>query len=141
MNIGVAATASGVSAKMIRYYEDIDLIPKASRRNSGYRDYDEADVHRLRFVQRSRALGFSISQIGELLKLWNDRNRPSREVKKVALAHIAELEAQIARMHGLLATLKHLAHACEGNSRPHCPILEDLSCHHEAGSSALTSTV
>jgi Cu(I)-responsive transcriptional regulator len=112
---------------MIRYYEEIGLVPKPLRRDSGYRDYGEADVHRLRFIHRARELGFSIERIRDLLRLWNDRKRPSREVKKVAEEHIADLEAQITRMHDLLATLKHLASSCEGNSRPHCPILEDLS--------------
>jgi Cu(I)-responsive transcriptional regulator len=129
MNIGAASEHSGVSAKMIRYYEEIGLVPKPLRRDSGYRDYAEADVHRLQFIHRARELGFSIERIRDLMRLWNDRERPSREVKKVALEHIAELEAQIARMHGLLGTLKHLANACEGNSRPHCPILEDLGKH------------
>jgi Cu(I)-responsive transcriptional regulator len=127
MNIGVTSAHSGVSAKMIRYYEEIGLIPKPPRRDSGYRDYGEADVHRLRFVHRARELGFSIERIRDLLRLWHDQKRPSREVKKVAEEHIADLEAQIARMRSLLATLKHLANSCEGNSRPHCPILEDLS--------------
>ncbi|MFN0190591.1 MAG: Cu(I)-responsive transcriptional regulator [Aestuariivirga sp.] len=127
MNIGAASKASGVSAKMIRYYEEISLLPKPLRRDSGYRDYGEGDVHRMQFIHRARELGYSIVRIRDLLRLWHDRERPSREVKKVALDHIAELEAQIARMHGLLATLKHLADACEGNSRPHCPILEDLA--------------
>ncbi len=126
MNIGAAADASGVSAKMIRYYEEKGLIPKAKRRESGYRDYGDVDVHQLRFIHRARELGFSTERIRDLLRLWNDRKRPSRSVKKVATAHIAELEAQIARMRGLLATLKHLADSCDGDDRPHCPILEDL---------------
>jgi MerR family transcriptional regulator, copper efflux regulator len=127
MNIGTASGQSGVTAKMIRYYEEIGLVPKPARRESGYRDYGEHDIHRLRFIHRARELGFSTERIRDLLRLWHDRKRPSREVKKVALEHIAELETQIARMHGLLETLRHLADSCEGNSRPHCPILEDLS--------------
>jgi MerR family transcriptional regulator, copper efflux regulator len=127
MNIGTASGQSGVTAKMIRYYEEIGLVPRPARRESGYRDYGEHDIHRLRFIHRARELGFSTGRIRDLLRLWHDSKRPSREVKKVALEHITELEAQIARMHGLLATLKHLAGNCEGNSRPHCPILEDLS--------------
>lgn len=126
MNIGAASDASGVSAKMIRYYEEIGLIPKAKRRDSGYRDYGETEVHQLRFIHRARELGFSTERIRDLLRLWNDRSRPSREVKKVAMDHIAELEAQIFRMKSLLATLKHLAHTCDGDDRPHCPILADL---------------
>lgn len=126
MNIGMAASASGVSAKMIRYYEEIGLVPQASRKESGYRDYDDAAVHQLRFIHRARELGFSIERIRDLLKLWNDRKRPSREVKAVALAHIADLEAQMKRMQDMLHTLKKLASCCDGNERPHCPILEDL---------------
>ena len=127
MQIGEASAASGVSAKMIRYYEDIGLIPSATRKDSGYRLYVESDVHRLRFIHRARELGFSVERIRDLLRLWNDRRRPSREVKKLASQHIAELEAQIARMQGLRDTLKHLADACDGDSRPHCPILHDLA--------------
>jgi MerR family copper efflux transcriptional regulator len=127
VQIGEASAASGVSAKMIRYYEDIGLIPSATRKDSGYRLYVESDVHRLRFIHRARELGFSVERIRDLLRLWNDRKRPSREVKKLAAQHIAELEAQIARMQGLRDTLKHLADACDGDSRPHCPILHDLA--------------
>lgn len=131
MQIGEASAASGVSAKMIRYYEDIGLIPSATRKDSGYRLYVESDVHRLRFIHRARELGFSVERIRDLLRLWNDRKRPSREVKKLASQHISELEAQIARMQGLRDTLKHLADACDGDSRPHCPILLDLAGAHE----------
>jgi Cu(I)-responsive transcriptional regulator len=131
MQIGEAADASGVSAKMIRYYEDIGLIPSASRKDSGYRLYVESDVHRLRFIHRARELGFSIERIRDLLRLWNDLKRPSREVKKLASQHIAELEAQIVRMQELRDTLKHLADACDGDNRPHCPILRDLAGYDE----------
>ena len=131
MQIGDAAEASGISAKMIRYYEEIGLIPPPKRRDSGYRIYEETDVHRLRFVQRARELGFPVERIRELLQLWNDRKRPSREVKRVALEHIADMNEQIRRMRELVGTLKHLAEACEGDSRRHCPILDEL-----AGSSA-----
>lgn len=127
MQIGEASAASGVSAKMIRYYEDIGLIPSATRKDSGYRLYVESDLHRLRFIHRARELGFSVERIRDLLRLWNDRKRPSREVKKLAAQHIAELETQIARMQGLRDTLKHLADACDGDSRPQCPILHDLA--------------
>ncbi|MBI2717274.1 MAG: Cu(I)-responsive transcriptional regulator [Rhizobiales bacterium] len=127
MQIGEASAASGVTAKMIRYYEDIGLIPSAVRKDSGYRLYDESDVHRLRFVLRARELGFSTERIRDLLRLWNDQRRPSREVKRLASERIAELEAQIARMQALRDTLKHLAAACDGDSRPHCPILRDLA--------------
>ncbi len=131
MQIGEASAASGVSAKMIRYYEDIGLIPSATRKDSGYRLYVEPDVHRLRFIHRARELGFPVARIRDLLRLWNDRKRPSREVKKLAAQHIAELEAQIARIQGLRDTLKHLADACDGDSRPHCPILHDLAGTHK----------
>ncbi len=131
MQIGEASAASGVSAKMIRYYEDIGLIPSATRKDSGYRLYVEPDVHRLRFIHRARELGFPVERIRDLLRLWNDRKRPSREVKKLAAQYIAELEAQITRMQGLRDTLKHLADACDGDSRPHCPILHDLAGTHK----------
>jgi len=127
MQIGDAADASGISAKMIRYYEEIGLIPSPKRRDSGYRIYETSDVHRLRFIQRARELGFSVERIRELLQLWNDRRRPSREVKRVALEHIGDMEAQIRRMRELVGTLRHLDDACEGDSRPHCPILDELA--------------
>jgi Cu(I)-responsive transcriptional regulator len=127
MQIGDAAEASGISAKMIRYYEEIGLIPLPKRRDSGYRIYEDSDVHRLRFVQRARELGFPVERIRELLQLWNDHRRPSREVKRVALEHIADMNEQIRRMRELVGTLKHFADACEGDSRPHCPILDELA--------------
>lgn len=127
LQIGEAAAESGVSAKMIRYYEQIDLVPSPARRDSGYRLYGQNDVHRLRFIHRARELGFSVEHIRELLRLWHDRKRPSREVKKLALDHIAEMETQIERMQGMVATLKHLAKSCDGDHRPHCPILLDLA--------------
>lgn len=127
LQIGEAADNSGVSAKMIRYYEEIGLIPSVRRKHSGYRLYGDADVHRLRFIRRARELGYSIENIRQLLRLWHDRRRPSRKVKKLALEHIAGLETQIARMQGLRDTLKHLADACDGDDRPHCPILVDLA--------------
>lgn len=127
MQIGDAADASGISAKMIRYYEETGLIPSPKRRDSGYRIYEESDVHRLRFIKRARELGFPVERIRELLQLWNDRKRPSREVKRVALAHIADMQAQIRRMRELVGTVKQFADACEGDSRPHCPILDELA--------------
>jgi Cu(I)-responsive transcriptional regulator len=126
MNIGEAAAASGVTAKMIRYYEEIDLLPRVQRTASGYREYSETDVHRLRFVRRARDFGFSMKQISGLLVLWADRSRPSREVKEIALAHVAELEEKIRHLTEMRDVLQHLAHQCHGDHRPDCPILQDL---------------
>jgi len=127
MHIGEAATASGVTAKMIRHYESIGLITSAHRTDSGYRKYEGEDVNVLRFIKRARMLGFAIRDIGTLLALWRDRSRPSAEVKRMALAHIAELDAKIAELQGMRDTLHHLARNCRGDSRPTCPILEDLA--------------
>jgi Cu(I)-responsive transcriptional regulator len=132
MNIGEAAAASGVSAKMIRYYESIGLIANVSRSPSGYRIYSPDDVHTLRFVRRSRDLGFSVEQMGELLALWSDRSRASADVKQIALDHVAELERKMRELRDMANTLRHLAENCQGDGRPHCPIIEDLSCGHEA---------
>ena len=126
MNIGDASAASGVSAKMIRYYESIGLLPAASRSASGYRKYTQTDIHRLRFVRRSREFGFSMEQIEALLALWTDRSRPSKDVKKIALAHVEELDEKIRHLRELRTTLKSLADCCHGDHRPECPILEDL---------------
>ena len=126
MNIGEAAKASGVSAKMIRYYEANGLLNKAARRENTYRDLDERDVHDLRFIRRARSLGFSVEEIGRLLGLWRDAGRPSREVKRITAAHIADLEGRIADLQGMVDALKHLSAHCRGNSRPDCPILEGL---------------
>jgi MerR family transcriptional regulator, copper efflux regulator len=126
MNIGQAATASGVSAKMVRYYESVGLLPRAARKGSGYRDYDEKDVHRLRFVRRARDFGFSMAEIGELLALWQDRGRSSKDVKQIALAHVADLDEKIRHLTEMRDTLKHLAHCCHGDNRPDCPILTGL---------------
>ena len=127
MNIGGAARASGVSAQMIRYYESTGLIPKAGRPSSGYRDYTDKDVHKLRFVRRARDLGFSVEQIGTLLKLWEDRSRASSDVKRVALSHVAELRDRAVKLEQMAATLMHLADHCHGDDRPDCPIIEELS--------------
>jgi len=126
MNIGAAARASGVSAKMIRHYESLGLVPRASRTEAGYRQYSDRDVHVLRFIARSRDLGFSIPEIGELLGLWQDRRRSSRQVKALALKHIADLETRVRELEEMKATLLHLAHCCQGDSRPDCPILDAL---------------
>ena len=127
MQIGEAAAQSGVSAKMIRYYEKIGLIPRSARQPQGYREYDERDVNRLRFVARARDLGFSIKEIAELLRLYSDRRRSSADVKRIALRHVAELETKIQAMRQLKRTIQQLADRCHGDERPECPILEDLA--------------
>ncbi len=127
MQIGEAAEATGVSAKMIRHYEAIGLIPAADRRDSNYRDYGAADVHRLGFIRRARDLGFSIDEIRDLLKLWGDRRRSSRAVKALTLNHLADLDAKIALLGEMRATLAHLVHCCDGGDRPDCPIIESLA--------------
>jgi Cu(I)-responsive transcriptional regulator len=126
MNIGGAAKASGVSAKMIRYYEQVGLIHPAARTDGNYRSFGEREVNELRFIRRARTLGFSIEEISHLLSLWRDRERPSREVKAIADAHVADLEARIAEMQAMADTLRHLSSCCAGDERPDCPILADL---------------
>jgi MerR family gold-responsive transcriptional activator of gol and ges genes len=126
MNIGEAAQASGVSAKMIRYYEETGLIPRAGRTAAGYRSYGPKDVQVLRFIRRARDLGFSMDRVAELLGLWHDRSRASADVKRLAEAQVAALEARIAEIEAMKATLCHLVHACAGDDRPDCPILDDL---------------
>ena len=126
MNIGEAAKASGVSAKLIRYYESIGLIPEAGRTAAGYRVYTPSEVRILRFVKRARTLGFSIERIQALVGLWRDKQRTSAEVKRIALEHVEELEARIAEMRAMADTLHELAAACHGDDRPDCPILRDL---------------
>ena len=111
---------------MIRYYESIGLVPKAGRTDGGYRDYEEADIHRLRFIRRARDLGFSFERVRELLKLWSHHDRSSADVKALALAHVSELETRAAELRAMIKTLRHLADACEGNDRPHCPIIDEL---------------
>ena len=126
-NISSAAERSGVSAKMIRHYEEIGLIPKAGRTMAGYRIYREADIHTLRFVRRARDLGFTIKEIETLLGLWRNRRRASADVKKLALKHIADLDLRIAEMQAMRTALGNLARCCHGDQRPDCPILEDLA--------------
>ncbi len=126
MNIGQASKASGVSAKMIRYYEQTGLIPAADRTASGYRDYSHTDVHMLRFIRRARDLGFSVAEIGNLLGLWRDETRKSAEVKRLAQDHIRELHKKIADLQDMAVTLTTLVNACHGDHRPHCPILQRL---------------
>ena len=137
MNIGKAAAASGVSAKMIRYYESIDLLAAARRTEAGYRFYTDEDVHVLRFIRRARDLGFSLADIAELLALWRDQGRASADVKGIALAHVAALERKIAELQGMASTLRTLAAHCHGDARPDCPILTDLDAagrsHERAG--------
>ena len=132
MNIGEAAKASGVSAKMIRHYEEVGLIPAAARSESGYRLYSPADIHTLRFIRHSRDLGFSIPVIGELVSLWQNRRRSSRVVRGVAQAHIQELEQKAKDILAMKATLEHLVHCCNGDDRPDCPIIDNLAAQAEA---------
>jgi len=126
MNIGEAAKTSGVNAKLIRHYESIGIIPKASRSDSGYRTYSEADVHVLSFVKRSRNLGFSMKEIKTLVGLWRNKSRKSGDVKALALVHIQEMEEKISALQAMVQTLKHLSRNCHGDQRPDCPILNDL---------------
>lgn len=126
MNIGQASKRTGVSQRMIRHYEAIGLIPKAARRESGYRDYDERDVHTLRFIRRARDLGFPIEEIRTLLALWQDRARASADVKSLALARAAELERKIRELEEMRSSLLDLARTCHGDERPDCPILGGL---------------
>ena len=126
MNIGQASEASGVSQRMIRHYEKIGLIPPPSRRDSGYRDYAPADVHRLSFISHARDLGFPINEIEELLSLWSDRSRASADVKALALARAEELGRKARALEAMRASLLDLASRCRGDSRPECPIIDRL---------------
>ena len=127
MNIGEAARASGVTAKMIRHYESIGLVRQARRTECGYRLYGEQEVRVLQFIQRGRALGFSLDRIRALLALWEDRGRASADVRALALAHIEELDRKIAEMEAMRRTLTRLAASCHGDARSACPILDDLA--------------
>lgn len=126
VSIGEAAQRSGVSARMVRHYEGLGLLPAVARTESGYRQYGEADIHTLRFIKRSRDLGFSMEEIAELVGLWNNRRRASSSVKRIAEKHLGELEQRIADMQSMRSTLAHLVHCCHGDARPDCPILDDL---------------
>lgn len=126
MNIGQAAAASGVSAKMIRHYEEIGLVKPAGRSASNYRTFADNDVHVLRFIRHARALGFGMADIKELLGLWQDERRSSAAVRRIAAGHVAELERRIAELQAMARTLQHLVRHCHGDHRPACPILEEL---------------
>ena len=130
MNIGQASKASGVTTKMIRYYDEIGLVRPSARTDANYREYDEREINELRFIRRARSLGFSMPEITQLLSLWRDRERPSREVKAIAEKHVNELDARIAEMQTMADTLRHLSHCCAGDDRPDCPILADLTGGH-----------
>ena len=126
-NIGQAAAQSGVSAKMVRHYESLGLLPTVQRTEAGYRQYGKKEIHTLRFIRRARTLGFSMAEIAELLKLWQNQHRASADVKRIAQAHVADLERRIAEMQAMRQTLAELAQCCQGDSRPDCPILSGLA--------------
>jgi MerR family transcriptional regulator, copper efflux regulator len=126
-NIGEAARASGVSAKMIRHYESLGLLPEPQRTAAGYRVYDDNEVHTLRFIRRARDLGFPMKEVERLLGLWRNRRRASADVRKVAQQHIVDLDRRIAELKEMRRTLEHLVHHCRGDHRPDCPILDDLA--------------
>ena len=127
VNIGQAARASGVSAKMVRHYESLGLLGAVARTDAGYRQYTPADVHTLRFIKRSRELGFSMAEIAGLVSLWHDRSRASADVKRIAQAHVAELEQRIRSLQDMRRTLQDLLQHCHGDDRPDCPILDELA--------------
>ncbi|RST51077.1 Cu(I)-responsive transcriptional regulator [Variovorax sp. MHTC-1] len=126
-NIGEASARSGVSAKMVRHYESLGLVPKVNRTDAGYRQYTANDVHTLRFIRRARDLGFSMAEIAELLKLWQNKRRASADVKRIALAHADDLRRRIEEMEAMKRTLERLAECCHGDHRPDCPILDELA--------------
>ncbi len=130
MNIGEAAAATGVSAKMIRYYEQIGLIKPATRTMAGYRVYAETDIHALRFIRRARDLGFTVEQMTELMALWHDRGRASGDVKRIATGHIEALENKMRELQEMTRALRHLVDNCHGDHRPDCPIIEQLAGEH-----------
>lgn len=128
-NIGEAARRSDVSAKMARHYESLGLLPTINRTDSGYRQYTDKEVHTLRFIKRSRSLGFSMLEIAELLKLWQNQRRSSADVRKIAVRHVQDLNQRIVEMQTMKRTLEHLVDCCKGNLRPDCPILDELGSH------------
>lgn len=132
LNIGQAAALSGISAKMLRHYETLGLLGRVARTGSGYRQYNEADVHTLRFIKRSRDLGFSMAEIAELVSLWRNRRRASASVKRIAQQHVLDLSARITAMQAMQRTLQNLLQHCHGDERPDCPILDDLALHSSA---------
>jgi MerR family copper efflux transcriptional regulator len=127
VNIGDAARLSGVSAKMVRHYESLGLLPRVGRTDSGYRQYAETEVHTLRFIKRARDLGFSMDEIAELVGLWQNRRRASANVRRVAQKHAEDLAHRIEAMQEMQRTLQHLIHCCHGDERPDCPILDALA--------------
>lgn len=127
MNIGEAAKVSGVNAKLIRHYESIGIIPKASRSDAGYRVYSDADVNILAFVKRARGLGFSMKEIKKLVSLWRNRSRASADVKALALEHVKDMEQKVEELLSMIKTLRHLARNCHGDHRPDCPIIDGLA--------------
>jgi Cu(I)-responsive transcriptional regulator len=131
VNIGMASRMSGVTPKMVRHYESLGLLPSVGRTDSGYRQYTEAEVHTLRFIKRSRELGFSMTDIAELVGLWRNRRRSSASVKRIAQKHAAELGQRIEAMQAMQRTLQQLIHCCQGDERPDCPILDDLAGLHD----------
>jgi len=133
VNIGMASRMSGVSTKMIRHYEALGLLPAVGRTDSGYRQYTEAEVHTLRFIKRSRELGFPMADIGELVGLWRNRRRASGNVRRIAQQHAQELSQRIVAMQAMQRTLQHLIECCHGDERPDCPILDDLAGLHDDG--------
>ncbi|MDN3922607.1 Cu(I)-responsive transcriptional regulator [Roseateles violae] len=126
VNISEAAKRSGISPKMLRHYESLGLLPPVARSEAGYRRYGDREVHTLRFIRRARDLGFSIAEIGELLRLWQNRRRSSADVKRIAQAHVADLERRLAEMQAMKRTLEALVGCCHGDERPDCPILDGL---------------
>ena len=126
-NIGEAARRSNVSAKMVRHYESLGLLPSVHRTEAGYRQYGDSEVHTLRFIRRARDLGFSMDEIAQLLKLWQNRRRSSAEVRRIASRHIEDLSRKLAEMEAMRRTLQHLVHCCHGDDRPDCPILDELA--------------
>jgi len=130
MNIGEVAAETGVTAKSIRYYESINLIPPAERTDAGYRQYSERDVQTLHFIKRARGLGFTVAEVAELLSLYNDRDRASAEVKAIVDARLDDIDQKIAELQSIRTTLGDLAARCHGDDRPDCPILDDLAGGH-----------